>query len=174
MMALALVREDQARFKEAERLLRQAVAIDRRHLPRDDQKLGNALSSLGSVLEHRGAYEETIRVLGDAIRIQSAPTAAPADLAESLTYLANTHKFLGHDALAESLDRRVLRLDRQIYGDRHPSVSQDLSNLAQVQEQMGLYAEAERNERQYCGSFKPGMATITSKSRSNRRGWRAR
>jgi len=147
MIALALVREEQGRFNDAERLLRQAVSIDRRHLTPDDQKLGNAMSSLGSVLEHRGAYGEAIGVLDDAIRIQSGSTAAPADLAESLTYLANTHKFLGHDALAESLYRRILALDRQIYGDRHPSVSQDLSNLAQIQEQMGLYAEAERNER---------------------------
>src|SRR6185437_7738963 len=148
LIALALVREDQAQFADAEHLTRQAVAIDRRRLSRDDPKLGNALSSLGSVLEHRGAYGEAIKVLEEAVRIQSAPTVAPTDLAESLTYLANTHLFLGHDALAASLDRRILGLDRRFYGERHPSVSQDLSNLGQVREQMGLYAEAEQNERQ--------------------------
>jgi serine/threonine-protein kinase len=148
MMALGLVRVDQARFGDAERLLRQAVAIDRRYLPHDDQRLGNALSSLGSMLEHRGVYGEAIRVLDEAIRIQSGPAAAPADLAESLTYLANVHNFLGHGAQAESLYRRILSLDRQIYGDRHPSVSQDLANLAEIQKQLGWYDEAERNERQ--------------------------
>ncbi len=45
------------------------------------------------------------------------------------------------------MKRRILSLDRRIYGDRHPSVSQDLSNLAQVQEQLGFYTDAEKNER---------------------------
>jgi hypothetical protein len=45
------------------------------------------------------------------------------------------------------LDQRVLTLDRQIYGDRHPSVAEDYMNLGETQKQIGMYAEAERNER---------------------------
>jgi len=145
--SLGLLRIDQARFVEAEQLMREAVAIDKRHLSSNDPKLGNALTSLGSSLEHRGAYVEAIKVLDEAVRILSMPGAEKADLEESLTYLGNTHHFLGHDAVAESLGRRVLTLDRQIYGERHPSVAEDFLNLGQIQEQIGLYAEAERNQR---------------------------
>ena len=148
LVILAILRIDQARFAEAEQFLREAVAIDRRHLLPNDPKLGNALSSLGSELLHRGANAEAIKTLDEAVRIQSVPGAEKADLAESLTYLATTHKILGHDAVAEPLYRRVLALDRQIYGDRHPSVGEDFANLGQLQEQMGLYAEAEKNARQ--------------------------
>jgi len=147
MVALGILRTDQARFEEAERLIREGVVIDRRHLAADDLQLGNALSSLGSVLEKRGAFIEAIQVLGEAIRIQSAPAAPKRDLVESLTYLANAHLHLGHDSVAEPLHQRVLNLDREIYGDHHPSVSEDLLNLGEVQKQIGLYAEAEQNER---------------------------
>ncbi len=147
LVALAILRLDQARFAEAEQLLRNAVAIDRRRLSPNDARLGNALSSLGSALEKRGAFKDAIDVLNEAIRIQSLPGAEKADLVESLTYLSNAHHLTGHDSVAEPLNRRVLALDREIYGDRHPSVAEDLMNLGEIQKQLGQYAEAEQNER---------------------------
>ena len=147
LLALGILRTDQARFAEAERLIRQAVAIDRRHFSADAPELGDVLSSLGATLEKRGAFTEAIQVLDEAIRIQSMPNADKAELVDSLTYLANVHHSLGHDSLAEPLDQRVLTLDRQIYGDKHPSVAEDYMNLGEVQKQIGMYAEAERNER---------------------------
>jgi serine/threonine-protein kinase len=151
LLALGDLRIDQGRFKDAEQLTRKAVAIDERHLAPDDQNLGNAMSLLGSALEHSGAYAEAVKALESAVRIQSLPTADPADLSDSLAYLASTQLFLGRDAIAESLDQRALAVDRQIYGGGHPAVAEDLVNLGQVQEQIGLYAEAERNERQAFG-----------------------
>lgn len=148
LVALTFLRIDQARFQDAEKLARQAVAIDKRRLPADDQKLGLAMTALGSTLEHRGAYPEAIQVLNESVRIHSLPAGDPADLADSLVYLANTQHFLGHDAIAESLQRRVLATERTIYGNRHPAIAEDLMNLGQIQEQIGLYADAERNERQ--------------------------
>ncbi len=147
LLALGILRTDQARFVEAERLIREAVAIDRQYFSGDAPELGNALSSLGATLEKRGAFPEAIQVLDESIRILSAPAADKADLVESLTYLANVHHSLGHDSVAEPLDRRVLMLDRQIYGNRHPSVAEDYINLGEIQKQMGMYEEAERNER---------------------------
>ncbi|HEX4770808.1 MAG TPA: tetratricopeptide repeat protein [Bryobacteraceae bacterium] len=148
LVTLATLRVDQAQFADAERLAREALAIDDRHLGPDDPGRADALSTLGEVLEHRGAYQEAIKVLEEAIRIQSLPTAEPADLAESLGFLANAQHFLGNDTLALDLDRRVLALDRQIYGDKHPSVAEDLTNLGQYQEQLGRYGEAERSQRE--------------------------
>lgn len=125
LVALSFLRIDQAQFQDAERLARRAVAIYRRRLPRDDQKLGTALAALGSALEHRGAYNEAIQALNESVRIHSLPSGDPADLSDSLVYLANTQHFLGRDAIAESLQRRVLSIERAIYGDRHPAIAED-------------------------------------------------
>ena len=148
LVVLAFLRIDQARFAEADRLARQAIDIDRRHLSPDNPDLGNAVYTLGSVLVHRGSYAEAIRVLEEAVRILSKNGPEDADLAESMTYLANAHYSLGHDAIAESLDRRILAIDRRRNGDRSPGVSEDLSNLALIEDQRGLYPEAERDHRQ--------------------------
>jgi eukaryotic-like serine/threonine-protein kinase len=151
LVELSTLRVDQAKFTEAERLAREAVAIDRRKLPTGRPELGIALSTLGEVLEHRGDYDEAIRVLGEAVRLQSTPPAETADLVESLTFLSDTQHLSGHDTVAETLNQRVLTLDRQIYDDHHPSVAEDLCNLGQIKEGLGRYDEAERYERQALG-----------------------
>jgi eukaryotic-like serine/threonine-protein kinase len=148
LVLLSVLRIDQARYAEAEQMIRQAISIDRRRLPKNSPKLASAISTLGSVLEKRSAFREAIQVLDEAIRIQSLPGANPADLEESLTYSANSQHGLGDDAAAEALYLRLLALDRRIYGDRHPSVAEDFINMGEAEKQMGSYAEAERNERQ--------------------------
>lgn len=147
LVNLGLLRSDQARFAEAERMAREAIAIDRREAA-DRPTLGIALSALGAVLEHRARYDEAIEVLNEAVRLQSTPPAEQADLLETLTYLASSEQLAGHEILAEPLDQRILTADRQIYSGNPPSISEDLSNLSQAQEGFGRYAEAERNERQ--------------------------
>ena len=148
IVALSLLRVDEAKFEEAERLAREAVAIDRRIRPSDPAALGKAMSALGSVLYHRGKMDDAVRVLEEAVRLQSTPPAEPADLVESLTFLSNAQHLLGHDTIAASLGQRVLIADRRIYGDGHPSVAEDLGNLGQIQEGLGQYEEAERSERE--------------------------
>ncbi len=148
LVVLAILRIDQAQFAEADRLARQAIDIDRRTLSSDHPDLGNALCTLGSVLVHRGSYTEAIRVLKEAVRILSKDGAEEGDLVEGMTYLANAHYHLGQDAIAESLDRRILAIDRRLYGARNPSVSEDLSNLGLIEDERGLYPEAERDHRQ--------------------------
>lgn len=63
LMALGILRIDQTRLTEAEQLMREAVAIDRRHLAPNDPKLGSAMSSFGSALLHRDSYIEAMKVL---------------------------------------------------------------------------------------------------------------
>jgi tetratricopeptide (TPR) repeat protein len=110
--------------------------------------VGRALTALGSVLFHEGKLIEGTKVLGEAVQIQSNAEVEQADLVESLTYLADCHQHLGHNSMASSLHRRILGLDRRIYGDRHPQVAEDLSNLAEAAAGLGKYHEAEQYDRQ--------------------------
>jgi len=140
---LALLRIDQARLPEAERLAREALAIDRRRLPPRAPVLAEDTAALGDVLVKRGANEEAIQVLSEAITLASASNVDPTVLPASRTQLANAHYSLGHYAAADTLNREIMAADVQLHGERHPDIAIDLINLGLIQFQWGHYREAE-------------------------------
>jgi len=148
LVALGLLRVNQARLDEAERLVRRGFEMSRRILPAGDPATARATSALGKVLEHRGRYPQAITLLEEAIKLQSASGAQAADLGDSVSELANTQFYLGHYDISDSLNRRLLAMHRQIYGGRHPLVADDLINLSAIQYNLGHYPEAETFARQ--------------------------
>jgi serine/threonine protein kinase/Tfp pilus assembly protein PilF len=148
LTALGLLRSDQAHLEEAEQLVRQGLAMAKRHLPPNHPALAKATRAFGKVLAERGSYDQAIDALDEAVRLQSAPGVAPADLATSLSILADAHYSAGHYDVCNSLYTRVLEMHRQIYGARHPLIADDLESLAAVQRDLGYYSEAERLDRQ--------------------------
>jgi serine/threonine-protein kinase len=148
LTALGLLRFDQAHLEEAEQLIRQGLEMAKRHLPPDHPAIAKATLAYGKVLAERGSYDQAIDALNKAVRLQSAPGVAPADLVTSLSALADAHYRAGHYDTCKSLYTRVLEMHRQIYGERHPLVADDLGSLAAVQRDLGYYSEAERLDRQ--------------------------
>ncbi len=148
LVALGLLRTDQAQYEEAERLVREGLEISRRKLPSTHPAVAKATFALGKVLEDRGTYDQAIQVLEQAVQLQSAPDAAASDLAASLSELANTHFYAGHYDISDSLNRRVLTMNRELHGERHPLVADTLINLGAIQFQLGHYRESERFNRQ--------------------------
>jgi serine/threonine-protein kinase len=148
LVALAQLRSDQAQYDEAEQFARQGLEMDKRHLAYTNPRVGKAMYALGEVLVNEGKYDQGIQVLDEAVRIQSTPGGAAADLAESLTELANAQFYAGHLDTSNSLNLRVLAMDRQLYGERHPNVAEDLINLGAIQSEWGHHPETERYYRQ--------------------------
>ncbi|MGA7239968.1 MAG: serine/threonine-protein kinase [Bryobacteraceae bacterium] len=148
LVALGTLRVEQSQLPEAEQLVRQGLAMNRRHLPAQNPAIARDLSALGRVLEERGSYDEAIKTLDEAVRLQSARPALAADLSESLNELATAHYYLGHLPIAESHYKRALEIDRQLYGAVYPRVADDLYGLGIVQHDLGHDAEAERYYRQ--------------------------
>jgi eukaryotic-like serine/threonine-protein kinase len=148
LVALGQMRSDQAQYDDAEQLIRQGLEMSKRHLPPTHPRVGKAMYALGEVLVNQGKYDQGIQVLDEAVRIQSAPGGVTADLAESLTELANAHFYAGHLDISNSLNQRVVAMDRQLYGERHPNVAEDLINLGAIQSEWGHSAETERYYRQ--------------------------
>ena len=148
LVALGQLRSDQAQYDEAEQLIRQGLDMSKRHLPPTHPRIGKAMYALGEVLVNQGKYDQGIQVLDEAVRIQSAPGGVTADLAESLTELANAQFYAGHLDISNSLNLRVVAMDRQLYGERHPNVAEDLINLGAIQSEWGHYTETERYYRQ--------------------------
>jgi len=147
LISLGLLRLNQERLPDAERLVREGVAMTRRHTPANSLAVAKATVALGHVLEERGASEEAIKILQEPVRINSADGNISPDLASSVNELASAQFYAGHYTIADSLFHRVLDMHRQLYGDRHPSVADDLINLGAVQQDLGYYAEAEKFQR---------------------------
>ncbi len=170
LVALGLLRSDQAHLEDAENLARQGLEMDRRHLPPDHPAVAKAMIALGRVLAERGSYDKAIQTLNEAVRIESAPGVAPADLAASLAELADAQYSAGHYEICNSLYHRLLDMHQRLYGERHPLVAKDLGNLGAVQIDLGYYSEAERFDRQalditesYYGKDHPETATDLTK-----------
>jgi eukaryotic-like serine/threonine-protein kinase len=148
LVALGELRSDQAQLEQAEQLVRQGLEMSKRHLPPQHPAIGKATAALGTILENRGEYPHAIQVLEEAVRLQSLPGAAEADLAATLSELANCHFYAGHFDISESINQRVLAMDRRIYGERHPQVANDLINLGAIQYEQAHFPEAEKYQRQ--------------------------
>jgi serine/threonine-protein kinase len=148
LVALGLLRVDQAKLDEAEPLVQQGLDQSERTLPPDHPGIARATAAMGKMLRERGSYAEAIRVLDRAVRLYSASPATAPELAATLTSQANAHFYLGQFDESERLNKRVLELDRQLHGPRHPSVADDLLNLAAIASNRTHYAEAERYDRE--------------------------
>jgi serine/threonine-protein kinase len=148
LIALGLLRSDQGQSKEAERLVREALAIINPRDLRDKTLLAKADSALGYVLVNSGEYGRAVAILDQAVSLQTNDGAPSPELAETLGELADAHLYLGYYSVSDSLNQRALAIDRDVYGDSDPHVSDDLGNLGQIQEMWGHYADAERYNRQ--------------------------
>ncbi len=148
MLALGGLKSDQAEYEESEKSIREALAISKKTLPPNHPFFAKATAALGALLANRGEYDQAILVLNEAAQLQVATGASQADQGANLTELANAHFYRGDYDIADSLNRRVLEMDRQIYGNRHPNVGEDLINLGALQFQLGHYPEAEHYQRQ--------------------------
>lgn len=148
LTATALLRSNQAKFDESEKLAREGLAMSKRHLPPTHPEVARATFALGKILEDRGQYDASFPVLEEAVRLQSGPMGVSADLAASLSELANSHFYAGHYDISQSLNERALAINRQLHGDRHPLIADTLINLGAIQFQKGNYVECEKYNRQ--------------------------
>jgi serine/threonine-protein kinase len=148
LVALGELREAQASYDEAERLTREGLAKASARLGPTDPAVGRATLRLGEVLVNRGSYEKAVAVLNDAIALNSAAGAERADLADSLSALANAQFYLSRYDESEALNRRLLTLYKQLYGEHHPWVADTLINLGAIEFERAHYPEAERIDRQ--------------------------
>jgi len=148
LVALGLLRADQARLPEAEQLIRDGLAMVKRSLPETHPAIASASAALGRVLQNRGAYAQAIPVLEEVVRDREAADTASPDLASALNELANTHFYAGHFLVSDSLNRRALEIYRNLYGAGHPLVADNLINLGAIQDEFGNYDETERLYRQ--------------------------
>jgi tetratricopeptide (TPR) repeat protein len=148
LIALGQLRNDQAQYAAAESLARAGLAVSASALPAGHPQLAEATEALGRILSDKGDYDAAIPVLQDAVRLRASAGEESAEYASSVYELANAHFYSGNYDVSDSLNRLVLGIHRRVYGERHPSVSDDLINLGAGQFERGNYSEAERFYRE--------------------------
>ncbi len=148
LLALGLLRMDQAKFEDAERLVREAIAIDSATRPVEHVAHAAARSALGRVQEAKGDYPAAITTLGAALRLHAAADSGSVEYWTTAAELANTHFYAGNYDTADSLNRLVLAVNRQRKGPGHPAVAEDLINLGATEFERGKYPQAEDYYRQ--------------------------
>jgi serine/threonine-protein kinase len=148
LVDLGHLRDDQAQLIEAERLVRQGLEIEKRHLAPAHPEIIKATTNLAKVLEDRGSYDAAIEMLTHVPRSQSFSAPITPEAADNLYELANCHFYAGHYDTSEALNQQLLAVFRGLYGDHHPRVADVLINLGAIRHDRGQYREAEPLERQ--------------------------
>ena len=146
LVSLARLRVVQAKYDEAERLVREALTIRAREA-RDTPALADTSTALGEVLVEKGDYPAAITVLEDVVAGRAAEGDTP-EHASSLRWLVNAYFYAGRFDDAQRVGRTTLEMTRRVHGTRHPFVSDDLINLGAVAYERGQYSEAEARYRE--------------------------
>ena len=148
LVSLGELRLGQLRPDEAERLVREGLELTRRRAAEDPEAFASATTSLGKVLAGRESYERAIPVIEQAVRLDSVANLSERERSRTLGELADAHYHAGHLAVADSLSRLALAMDRRVNGDRHPSVASDLMDLGVFERDFGRLPGAERHFRE--------------------------
>lgn len=136
-------------YRDAEPLLRRALALGEQFFGSEAFETSVGLSNLAVLLKESGRLEEAEPLMRRALLIAYARSGEENPLREhpALTKQINGLALLlmerGRKGEAEDLVRKALSLDRDAFGDDHESVARDLHNLSVVLISMGRALEAE-------------------------------
>jgi len=128
----------------AERLYREALAIDERAFGRRSLPAAVDLSNLGVLLQDIDRLDEALALHHEVLEIRRA--LLPPDhsqIALSLHNLADLQRRRGEPDAADPLFREAIGMRRRLYPDGHPMLAGSLNQLAKVELGRGRFAAAE-------------------------------
>ena len=129
-------------YSDAERLLREALALREQSSGRDDRTTLAVAAALGVVLGRMGRHQETIDSITRAIGAAPPPPGHEDAWLRAQTALGIAHSRLGHFAEAEAILSGVATSERSEHGNAHPSTLIALNNLSLVLGDTGRTADA--------------------------------
>lgn len=117
-------------YDEAERLIRESLAIRRALLGREHPAVANSLDALGELMLERGAVDSAETFFREALAIRRALYEEDhTDIASGLAYLARARHEKGDYAAADTLLAKALPTFRRAFGDDSPDVAEVLEHL---------------------------------------------
>lgn len=166
----ALRLEDQGRPREAEPLLRQALAMQRKSFGERDRRTAASYASLALNLDTQGRDAEAELLFRNALAIQRAVLGDKhPDVGMAYNNLASCLDDLGRHAEAEPLLRKALAIARATAGENGLATAAVYGNLALNLNATGRRAEAEplfrkalAIDRAILGALHPAVASDTA------------
>ena len=148
LRALGLLKRDENKLDDAEKLTGQALEIDRRIYPASSPEVLRSMVALGSIIERRGDYDRAAKILETSMKLRPQANAVSEEAAENLVELADVYFYQGHYEPSQSLNLHALTIERNLFGSEHPAVADVMNNLGAINANIGHYAEAENYYRQ--------------------------
>jgi tetratricopeptide (TPR) repeat protein len=149
LFGLGWEQESAGQLADAERTLREALALQQRLFQGANAETARILDELAKVVGERD-LNEAIPLMESAVAMQRTLWGAEPypDYADALNDLGLLLRTKGDYEQSEKLLQESLAMYRRLLGDRHPYVGTALNNLALVQHRKGDLAEAESTYRQ--------------------------
>jgi tetratricopeptide (TPR) repeat protein len=153
MKDLGMVLSREADLSVAETLFRDAIAIWRR-LGVDDSEYGDALVSLGEILQRDGRFVESLRLEqeGHAMMLRHESPDNPDALGADLT-IAEALQSLGRFPEAEVIHRRLLASRERVLGSQHVDTLISKLSLSANLRMQHRYDDAVRLAREAAGDL---------------------
>ncbi|KIM24489.1 hypothetical protein M408DRAFT_75716, partial [Serendipita vermifera MAFF 305830] len=109
----------------------------------------NNASAFRSILAENGLYQGAVELQEMVIEeLRRCSNAHDETLSRSLRVLASLYRSSGRLNEAEVLQQEVLRINKDILGERHPNTIAALNNLANTYSDLGKLSEAEAIQRE--------------------------
>lgn len=132
------------RYKEAEPLCQQVLAIYEQVLGTNHPDTATCLNNLAALYNAQGKYEEAEPLYQQALAIYEQELGAShPNTATCLNCLAALYHFQEKYVEAELLLWQALVIREQELGANHPSTAISLNNLAEIYQKQGKYEKAE-------------------------------
>jgi serine/threonine-protein kinase len=146
---LAVTLRDLGEDREAEPLLREALAIRRRHGDTATLEYTAALNDLAGIKQAKGELQEAEALFAQVLALKRRLLGPEnEEVALGLHNLAAVRHARGDFTAAEPLYRQALAMRRRLLGELHPDVATTLNNLASLLADRGDPAEAEKLYRE--------------------------
>ncbi len=140
-LALGLLQVDEAQLPQAERSVREALAIESRHLPARHPAVVDAQIGLARVLVEQGKYDEAIEGLKRVLPL--IPPGDAARMVDPVTRLADAYFYEGKYDLSGQAYQQALQTNIRLHGERHPANAELFISLGHIAGYAGDNAKSE-------------------------------
>ena len=139
----ALYLWQRAQYNDAEKLYKQALAVQKQLFGEEHPKTAAILHDLALLTKDQSRYSEALQYFQQALDIREKYNKESPDIAATLTGLGWMHRTEGNVCQAKMLLEQALTMREKTLGAEHPDVAQTLNKLAWVYYDLGKYAESE-------------------------------